>query len=131
VSYDLTDDMVEAFSREHWNANPTAARMVSWFGEGRSIGAGSDKVKPDIELKKVKDGAYVIVIRPGNSATAVYVEDETGMHLMRPKKRVDKAKVMQDTMPVSQRGEAASRRAAFTVHQGGRSESGLKETSLV
>jgi hypothetical protein len=79
-------------------------------------------MKPDIELKKVKDGAHVLIVDPTGSSLAIYIRNpDKSLSLLRPKGRKLKEKtVLTNTLPVSNRGEAAARRAAFVVHQGGK-----------
>lgn len=81
-------------------------------------------MKPDIELKKVKDDCYVIIIDTSRSNTAIYIRNpDKSLSLLRPKGRKLKEKtVLTNTFPVSNRGGAAARRAAFVVHQGGKYE---------
>ena len=77
--------------------------------------------KPIIELKKVGE-SYIVVVDPGSTITAIYLKNKDGtVSLARSTKRkVDSKKALAGALDISQRGEAAARRAAFVVHQGDR-----------
>ncbi len=81
-------------------------------------------MKPDIELKKVKENCFVLIVDPSGSDTAIYIRNQDkSLSLLRPKGRKLKEKaVLTNALPVSKRGEAAARRAAFVVLKGGKDE---------
>jgi hypothetical protein len=83
-------------------------------------------MKPELELKKVKDGAHVLIVDPMGSNLAIYIRNsDKSLSLLRPKgRKLKKETVLTNTLPVSKRGEAAERRAAFVVYSGGRYEDG-------